>query len=327
MINFFTALAPLVVAISVLFLMAYMTYAERRIIGFIQLRHGPNRVGPLGLWQPIVDAIKLLAKIPIPPKAANLWVYQIAPLLSFFTSIFVWAFIPVGLPGSHVSLDLSLLWVFTITSLGVYGIVLAGWGSNSKYALLGAMRSVAQVLSYELAISLILLTIMTASGSASLDIILEAQSKGLLSWYAIKYFPIFILFLICGFAETNRAPFDISEGESELVAGYHVEYGSWSFALFFLAEYINMIVVSAIASVLFMAGPLSPSTLIPNGPHWMIGKMSFLLYLFIWVRATLPRYRFDQLLILGWTALIPAAIAGLLIVSALECLFIIGIPV
>jgi len=321
--NFWPLVVPIGVAVWVLLMMAYMTYAERRIIGFIQLRLGPNRVGPLGLLQPIVDAIKLLAKVPVVPTQSTKLLFQLAPLWSFFTSLFVWSFIPVGIPYSYVSSDLSLLWVFSFTSLGVYGIVLAGWASNSKYALLGAMRSVAQVLSYELAISLIFLSIIVASGSSDLNVILESQSAGLWTWYGIKYFPLFILYLICGFAETNRAPFDIAEGESELVAGYHVEYGSWGFALFFLAEYINMIVVSAIAAIVFLAGPLSPFSTegyCGSGPHWMILKMSLILYLFIWVRATLPRYRYDQLMTLGWSSLIPAAIASLLLVSTIECL-------
>ena len=315
--------APIIVAIFVLLMMAYMTYAERRIIGCMQLRKGPNRVGPFGLLQPIADAIKLIAKIPITPTKSTSLVFKLAPLLSFFTSLVVWSFIPVGLPGSCIHADLSLLWVFTCTSLGVYGIVLAGWATNSKYALLGAMRSVAQVLSYELAISLIFLSIMTASGSSDLEIIMSSQSAGPLSWYGIKYFPLFVLYLICGFAETNRAPFDIAEGESELVAGYHVEYGAWGFALFFLAEYINMIVISAVATLLFLAGPSSPfmdQGYLGPGPHWMVLKMSLILYLFIWVRATLPRYRYDQLISLGWLSLIPAAIVGLLIISGIECL-------
>jgi NADH-quinone oxidoreductase subunit H len=303
--------------------MAYMTYAERRIIGSIQLRKGPNRVGPLGLLQPITDAIKLMAKQGFTPKEASSFLYHIAPVLSFSSAMIVWTFLPIGIQGSSIQTDLSLLCVFTITSLGVYGILLAGWGSNSKYALIGALRSVAQVLSYELAMSLIFLSIMTASGSSNLQVIIDNQSGGVQCWYGVRYFPIFILYLICGFAETNRAPFDIAEGESELVAGYHVEYGAWGFALFFLAEYINMIVVSVIAAILFLGGASAPFgfwEIEQLSFMWLILKTALLLYLFIWTRATLPRYRYDQLIKLGWTALIPAAILGLCVISAIECL-------
>lgn len=312
-------ISPFIVSIVVLLMMAYMTYAERKILGWIQLRQGPSRVGPLGLLQPIVDAIKLIAKQPITPQAAYKSIYRIAPFISFFTSIFVWSLIPVGLSHSFVDCDLSLLWTFTISSLGVYGIVMAGWSSNSKYALLGAMRSVTQVISYEIVMSLIFLAILIVAGSSRLDDIVQTQSSGFLSWYGVKYFPLFILYLVCGFAETNRAPFDIAEGESELVAGYHVEYGGWSFALFFLAEYINMIVISAIGSILFLGGHFSPlGMMLPEGPVWIVLKMSTILWLFIWVRGTLPRYRFDQLLVLGWTRLIPMAVFFLLCISAIE---------
>ncbi len=313
-------LAPFFVAVAVLLTMAYMTYFERRIIGWMQFRQGPNRVGPLGLLQPIVDALKLIAKQRLIPNQSFVFFYTLAPLLSFFTSLFVWSFLPIGLDGSCIETDLSLVWAFATTSLGVYGILLAGWSSNSKYALLGAIRSVAQVLSYELVLSLIFLSLILSYSTFSLSVISHAQSYGIFSWTAFRYPHLFILYLIGGFAETNRNPFDIAEGESELVAGYHVEYGGWSFALFFLAEYINMIIVSVLAALLFLGGTFAPwsSASMQGSILWIIMKTAGILFLYIWVRATLPRYRYDQLMHLSWFVLIPFATLNVILLAVLH---------
>ncbi|MBM4223168.1 MAG: NADH-quinone oxidoreductase subunit H, partial [Gammaproteobacteria bacterium] len=240
-------LMPVLVSAVVLITMAYLTYAERRILGSMQFRHGPNRVGPAGLLQPIADAIKLIFKQHMTPKNANGYLFIFAPIFAFFISMIVWAFIPVGISGAYILNELSLLWIMMISACHVYGLLLAGWASNSKYALLGALRASAQVLSYELALSLIFLTLVILSGSLDLNqitLLQQSPERMCIEWNGVKYPPLLVLYCICIIAETHRAPFDIAEGESELVAGYHVEYGSWGFALFFLAEYIQMIVAS-----------------------------------------------------------------------------------
>lgn len=311
--------SALSVSIVVLLTMAYLTYAERRIIGFIQRRRGPNRVGPFGLLQPFADAIKLVFKQSYTPAAASPWLYHLAPLISFSAAMMVWGFLPINSFAIVVDSSYDLLWVLVLGSLGVYGLLIAGWASNSKYALLGGLRSAAQVLSYELALGFVYLSIIALSGSLNIKDIIMTQQGGITHWYGVRYFPLLILYIICLLAETNRAPFDMAEGESEIVAGYHVEYGSWSFAMFFLAEYINMIVGSVVGAFLFLGGYLPPFSFITtpfdgwsyialqllSESGWLALKTALFLFMFLWVRATFPRYRYDQLMHLGWQTLIP----------------------
>jgi NADH-quinone oxidoreductase subunit H len=299
--------------------MAYLTYAERRVIGWIQQRQGPCRVGPFGLWQPFADAIKLVFKQGFTPDKAAPFLYHLAPLICFSTAMMVWGFLPVHSHAIVVDSEYGLLWVLVLSSLGVYGLLIAGWASNSKYALLGGLRSAAQVLSYELALGFVYLSVIALSGSFNIKDIIMAQQGGFWNWNGVRYFPLLVLYMVCLLAETNRAPFDMAEGESEIVAGYHVEYGSWSFALFFLAEYIHMIVGSVIGAFLFLGGYLAPlpvSFFYVSGLQailWQVAtdsffiaiKVAIFLFMFIWVRATLPRYRYDQLMLLGWQRLIP----------------------
>jgi NADH-quinone oxidoreductase subunit H len=318
----------LIVVISVLLGIAYLTYAERRILGFLQFRHGPNRVGPFGLLQPIADGLKLVMKEDIQPQLSNKYLFRAAPIISFTTAIGVWALLPIDPDAFFVNSDLGLLILLAITSLGVYGIVIAGWASNSTYPLLGALRSTAQVLSYEIAMGICFLGVLVASGTMNLNEIVLAQSGTIFSWYIWPLFPLFISYWICALAETNRLPFDIAEGESELVAGYHVEYSSWNFALFFLAEYGNMIVVSVVATILFFGGYLSPfeGTFINNYLSWvpsfvwLVLKTTGMLFSFLWIRGTLPRFRYDQLMRLGWKVLIPISFIWFLIVLIMSYL-------
>ena len=296
----------LLLVVPLLIAVAYLTLAERRVIGFMQLRRGPNVVGPFGLFQPFADALKLMAKETILPAGADKIVFMIAPILTFVLAIVAWAVIPFDAGLVLADINVGILYLFAISSLGVYGVIMAGWASNSKYAFLGALRSAAQMVSYEVSMGLVIITVLLCVGSLNLSAIIEAQ-RGM--WFAIPLFPMFIVFFISTLAETNRAPFDLPEGESELVAGYFVEYSSMSFALFFLGEYANMILMSAMTALLFLGGWLPPFDMAPftwiPGPIWFILKIVFLLFVFLWVRATTPRYRYDQLMRLGWKVFLP----------------------
>jgi NADH-quinone oxidoreductase subunit H len=292
--------------LPLLLAVAYLTYAERRVIALMQLRRGPNVVGPFGLLQPIADAIKLLHKEVIVPSGASHLVFIAAPIVTFTLSLVAWAVVPIGPDFVLADINVGVLYLFAISSLSVYGIIMAGWASNSKYAFLGALRSAAQMISYEVSIGLIIITVLLCAGTMNLRQIVLAQQT---VWFAVPLFPMFVLFFISALAETNRAPFDLPEAEAELVAGYNVEYSSMPFALFFLGEYANMILMSAMAALLFLGGWLppfhtAPFTWIP-GFAWFALKIAFMLFLFLWVRATLPRYRYDQLMRLGWKVFLP----------------------
>ena len=295
-----------IVIIPLLIGVAYLTLAERRVIGFMQLRKGPNVVGPFGLLQPFADALKLLSKETILPAGADKVTFVIAPMLTFVLALVAWAVIPFGESLVISDINVGILYLFAVSSLGVYGIIMAGWASNSKYAFLGALRSAAQMVSYEVSMGLVIITVLLCVGSLNLSDIIEAQRT---VWFALPLFPMFIVFFISTLAETNRAPFDLPEGESELVAGYFVEYSSMSFALFFLGEYANMILMSAMTTILFLGGWLPPFDIYPlniiPGPIWFILKICFVLFVFLWMRATTPRYRYDQLMRLGWKVFLP----------------------
>ena len=300
---------------------AYLTLAERKILGFMQIRPGPNRVGYWGLLQPIADGMKLLFKEVIIPSGANKFLFLSAPVLALAPALAAWAVIPFGDDLILADINAGLLYLLAMTSLGVYGIIIAGWASNSKYAFLGAMRSAAQIVSYELAMGFALVCVLLAAQSMNLGDIVRGQhnGNGLLGWYFIPLFPMFVVYFIAGVAETNRAPFDMAEGESEIVAGFHVEYSGMGFALFFLAEYANMILIAAMASVMFLGGWLPPVDAAPfnkiPGLIWLLGKMSLMLFLFLWFRATFPRYRYDQLMRLGWKVFIPLTLIWVVVVA------------
>ncbi len=296
----------LAITVPLLVAVAFMTYAERKIMAGMQLRQGPMLVGPFGLLQPFADGLKLFAKEQILPEGANRVVFYIAPMITFFLALVAWAVIPFDYGVVLSNINVGVLYLFAISSLGVYGIVMAGWASNSRYAFLGALRSAAQMVSYEVSMGLIIITVLLCVGSLNLTDIVRAQEK---IWFAIPLFPMFIMFFISALAETNRSPFDLPEGESELVAGFMVEYSSAPFALFFLGEYANMILMSAMTSILFLGGwlsplPFAPFTWIP-GVVWLALKISACLFTFVWVRATMPRYRYDQLMRLGWKVFLP----------------------
>jgi NADH-quinone oxidoreductase subunit H len=302
---------------------AYLTLAERKVIGFMQVRIGPNRVGPWGLIQPIADGLKLLFKEIIVPSRSSKGIFLIAPMLSIAPALAAWAVVPFTDTLVLANIDASLLYIMAITSIGVYGVILSGWASNSKYAFLGAMRSAAQMVSYEIAMGFTLICVLMVSNSLNLVEIVNVQDKGrfadwglsFLSWNWLPLFPMFIVYLISGTAELNRAPFDVAEGESEIVAGFHIEYSGMAFALFFLAEYANMILVAALTSIMFLGGWLSPVGFLPDGIIWMLAKMSFVLFLFLWFRATFPRYRYDQLMRLGWKVFVPICLIWLVVVG------------
>jgi len=313
------------IVVPIMLSVAYLTLAERKVIGYVQVRIGPNRVGPRGLLQPIADGLKLLLKEIIVPTNANRFLFILAPLLALAPALAAWAVIPFsdGLVLSDI--DASLLYILALTSMSVYGIIIAGWASNSKYAFLGALRSAAQVVSYEIAMGFALVGVLLAAGSLNLGEVVRGQQGSILHWYWIPLLPLFLIYFIAGVAETNRAPFDVAEGESEIVAGFHVEYSGMTFALFFLAEYANMILISALAALMFLGGWLSPFQGIPGleplfawvpGLVWLLAKMSFFLFLFLWFRATFPRYRYDQIMRLGWKVFIPITIVWLLVVGA-----------
>jgi len=297
----------LAIVVPLLIGVAYLTYAERKVMGAMQLRQGPMVVGPFGLLQPFADGLKLFMKETVIPSGADRAVFLIAPMLTFFLSLVAWAVIPFGDGLVLADVNIGILYLFAISSLGVYGIIMAGWASNSKYAFLGALRSAAQMVSYEVSIGFVMITVLLCVGSLNLSDIVRAQGENL--WYFIPLFPMFIVFFISALAETNRAPFDLPEGESELVGGYNVEYSAMAFALFFLGEYANMILMSGMTVILFLGGWLPPLDVAPfnwiPGPIWFGLKIAAVLFCFIWVRATLPRYRYDQLMRLGWKIFLP----------------------
>ncbi|MCF6257420.1 MAG: NADH-quinone oxidoreductase subunit NuoH [Gammaproteobacteria bacterium] len=325
----------LVLVLPLMGAVAYLTLAERKVIGYMQVRIGPNRVGPRGLLQPIADAVKLMFKETILPAKANRFLFIAGPILTLAPALAAWAVVPFddGLVISNI--DASLLYILAMTSLGVYGVIIAGWASNSKYAFLGALRSAAQIVSYEIAMGFALVGVLVAAGSLNLGEIVEAQrgSLGIINWYMIPLLPLFIVYFIAGVAETNRAPFDVAEGESEIVAGFHVEYSSMTFSIFFLAEYANMILIALLTALMFLGGWLSPlhgilpasllegegvlALLLGDGIHWLLAKTSFFLFLFLWFRATFPRYRYDQIMRLGWKIFIPITIVWLLVAAAM----------
>jgi NADH-quinone oxidoreductase subunit H len=315
------------ILIPVMICVAYTTYAERKIIGYMQVRMGPNRVGPKGWLQPIADAIKLMMKEIIIPAGANKFLFLIAPILSIGPALAAWAVIPFNDGWVLSNLDAGLLYLLALTSLAVYGVIIAGWASNSKYAFLGAMRSAAQIVAYEIAMGFALVGVLMAGGSLNLGDIVRAQEGSLIHWFWLPLLPLFIVYFISGVAETNRAPFDVAEGESEIVAGFHVEYSGMAFAVFFLAEYANMILISALTAVMFWGGWLSPFQGIPllpsipvigsPGPHWFVFKAAFFLFCFLWFRATFPRYRYDQIMRLGWKVFIPVTLIWIFVLGAL----------
>lgn len=297
------------------------------MIGYIQMRIGPNRVGPRGLLQPIADGLKLLLKEIIVPTRSNLYLFVLAPVLAIGPALAAWAVIPFDAGMVLADINAGLLYVLAITSMGVYGIVIAGWASNSRYAFLGAMRSAAQVVSYEIAMGFALVGVLIAAGSLNLSEIVMAQQGGIFYWYWLPLLPLFVVYFISGVAETNRAPFDIAEGESEIVAGFHVEYSGMAFAIFFLAEYADMILISILAATLFMGGWLSPFEGIPvlesmfawvPGLVWLLLKTSMFLFIYLWIRATFPRYRYDQVMRLGWKVFIPVTLVWLVVISTMQ---------
>jgi len=321
-----TVLKIAVIVTPVLFTVAYLTYAERKVIGYIQGRIGPNRVGFFGLsfWglgQPIADAFKLIFKEIIVPSKANKALFVIAPILSLAPSLAAWAVIPFGDTLVLADINAGLLYVLALTSLAVYGVIIAGWASNSKYAFLGAMRSVAQIVSYEIAMGFALVGVLVAAGSLNLGDIVDAQDGSIIHWFWLPLLPLALVYFISGVAETNRAPFDVAEGESEIVAGFHVEYGGMAFSVFFMAEYANMIIIAILTAVMFFGGWLSPFQGVPvigeSSIFWLLAKTSFFLFMFLWLRATFPRYRYDQIMRLGWKIFIPITIVWIIVAAVL----------
>jgi NADH-quinone oxidoreductase subunit H len=312
-----TVAQTLALLVPVLIAVAYLTWAERKVLGAMQMRRGPNVVGPFGLLQPFADAIKMLMKETIIPSGASRGLFILAPMLTFVLAMLAWAVIPVNDGWAIADINVGILYLFAISSLGVYGIIIAGWASNSKYAFLGALRSAAQMVSYEVSMGFVIVTVLLCVGSLNLTEIVRAQEN---LWFAIPLFPMFVIFFISTLAETNRAPFDLPEGESELVAGFFVEYSSMSFALFFLGEYANMILMSALTTILFLGGWYPPLDIAPlnwiPGPVWFALKVAALLFVFIWVRATFPRYRYDQLMRLGWKVFLPFSLVWLVLTAA-----------
>jgi NADH-quinone oxidoreductase subunit H len=311
-----------VILMPILVLVAYLTYAERKVIAAMQLRKGPNVVGPFGLLQPIADAVKLLFKEMVIPSGANRVVFLLAPVLTFTLALIAWAVIPFDEGWVLADINVGVLYLFAISSLGVYGIIMAGWASNSRYAFMGALRSAAQMVSYEVSMGFVLISVLLCAGSLNLTDIVLAQ-KGL--WFFIPLFPMFVIFFISTLAETNRAPFDLPEAEAELVAGYNVEYSAMGFALFFLGEYANMILMSGMTTLLFLGGWLPPFDIVPftwlPGIVWFAIKVCALLFVFLWVRATFPRYRYDQLMRLGWKVFLPASLFWVVLTASALHLF------
>jgi len=304
-------------------LVAYYTLAERKVIGYMQVRIGPNRVGPRGLLQPIADALKLMMKEIVLPERADRTLFMLAPMVAIAPALAAWAVFPFDAGLVLADINAGLLYILALTSLGVYGVIIAGWASNSKYAFLSTMRSAAQIVAYEISMGFALVGVLVAAGSLNLGEIVTAQTGNLFSWFWLPLLPLFGIYFISGVAETNRAPFDVAEGESEIVAGFHVEYSGMGFAVFFLAEYANMILISALSSLLFLGGWLSPLPqswvdgvfLLDDGFHWLLLKTFFFMFLFLWFRATFPRYRYDQIMRLGWKVFIPITIVWILVVG------------
>jgi NADH-quinone oxidoreductase subunit H len=320
----FYGVIALILFISVILVMAFLTLAERRVIGAMQVRIGPNRVGPKGLLQPFADVLKLMLKEIVIPTASNKFLFVIAPLLAVIPALAAWAVIPLWPSFVPADINAGLLYLLALSSAGVYGVILAGWATNSKYAFLGAMRAAAQMVAYEIAMGFALVGVVMAAGSLNLGDIIERQSGGHFSYFFWWMIPLFVVYFISGVAETNRAPFDVVEGESEIVAGFHVEYSGMAFAVFFVAEYVNMILISALTSIFFFGGWLSPFeswTFMPeflraSGFHWLFLKLSFFLFCYLWFRATFPRYRYDQIMRLGWKVFIPVTLVWLAVLGA-----------
>lgn len=320
-----------VVLLPLLGAVAYLTLAERKVIGYMQVRIGPNRVGFKGLLQPIADALKLLMKETIIPTNSNRFLFILGPILTIAPALAAWAVIPFGSELVVANLNAGILYILAMTSMGVYGVIIAGWASNSKYAFLGALRSAAQIVSYEIAMGFAIVGVLLAAGSLNLGQIVAGQQGAIYQWYFIPLFPLFLIYFISGVAETNRAPFDVAEGESEIVAGFHVEYSAMTFSVFFLAEYANLILISILSSLMFLGGWLSPlhglisdsilsssdviGLILGDGIHWLLAKTCFFLFLFLWFRATFPRYRYDQIMRLGWKVFIPITIVWLMVVG------------
>ena len=312
-IKIIAIIGPLMAAV------AYYTLAERKVIGYMHVRIGPNRVGPRGLLQPIADAVKLMFKEMIVPTNADRYLFIIAPILALAPALGAWAVVPFTDTLVLADINASLLYVLALTSMGVYGVVVAGWASNSKYAFLGAMRSAAQIVAYEIAMGFALVGVLMAAGSLNLREIVLAQSGGIHQWFFIPLFPLFLVYLISGVAETNRSPFDVAEGESEIVAGFHVEYSGMGFAVFFLAEYANMLLISALTVLMFLGGWHAPVQSLAfiwiPGLFWFFGKLSAVAFLFLWFRATFPRYRYDQIMRLGWKVFIPVTLVWITVIG------------
>ena len=315
----------LAITVPLLLGVAYLTLAERKVIGWIQLRRGPNVVGPFGLLQPIADGLKLFLKETVIPASANRIVFVLAPMITFILALIAWAVIPFGDGLVLADINVGVLYLFAISSLGVYGIIMAGWASNSKYAFLGALRSAAQMVSYEVSIGFVIITVLLAVGSLNLSDIVMAQKGGIVHWHFLPLLPMFVVFFISALAETNRAPFDLPEAEAELVSGYNVEYSSMTFAMFFLGEYANMILMSGMTVVLFLGGWLPPFDMYPftivPGPIWFVLKIMAVLFLFLWVRATFPRYRYDQLMRLGWKVFLPLSLVFVVLTAGFLLVF------
>ncbi|MBB4286590.1 NADH-quinone oxidoreductase subunit NuoH [Roseospira goensis] len=313
----------LLIVLPLLGAVAYLTYAERKVIGAIQLRKGPNVVGPFGLLQPIADGVKLLLKETVIPTGADRAVFVLAPLLTFILAMIGWAVIPFDEGWVLADINVGVLYLLAISGLGVYGIIMAGWASNSRYALLGGLRSAAQMVSYEISMGLIIISVLMTAGTLNLSEIVRAQGEGV--WYVIPHLPMFVIFVVSILAETNRAPFDLPEAEAELVSGYNVEYSAMTFALFFLGEYANMILMSAIAVVLFLGGWLPPLDIAPftwvPGIIWFALKICLILFVFLWVRATFPRFRYDQLMRLGWKVFLPLSLIWVVLTAGVLVTF------
>jgi len=314
----------IVILVPLLLTVAYFTYAERKVIDYMQVRIGPNRVGPRGWLQPIADALKLMFKEIIFPSGANKVLFIIAPTLSISTALAAWAVIPFGAEMVLADINVALLYILAMTSVGVYGVILAGWASNSKYAIMSTLRTAAQVVSYEIAMGFALVGVVMAARSLNIGDIVEGQSGSIWGWYMWPLLPLFVIYFISGVAETNRAPFDVAEGESEIVAGFHVEYSGILFAIFFLAEYANMILISIMAALMFMGGWLSPfqgdgalgaSFLGGSSIIWLLSKTAIFMFMFLWFRATFPRYRYDQIMRLGWKVFIPITIVWIYVIG------------
>jgi NADH-quinone oxidoreductase subunit H len=311
LIKIVAIVGPLMIAV------AYLTYAERKVIGYMQVRIGPNRVGIFGLLQPVADGVKLLFKEIILPTASNKGLFLLGPVLTIAPAFAAWAVIPFDGTKVLANIDAGLLYVLAMTSIAVYGVIIAGWASNSKYAFLGSLRSAAQIVSYEIAMGFSLVGVLMCANSLNLGTIVLGQEGGFWHWYFIPLFPLFIVYFISAVAETNRAPFDVAEGESEIVAGFHVEYSGMAFAIFFLAEYANIWLVCTLAALMFMGGWLSPLPFLPDSILWLFAKMAALVFFFLWFRATFPRYRYDQIMRLGWKVFIPITIVWIVFVGAM----------